>query len=56
MSNQSSVCSVCSADFTVEGYNIDEPVSYCPYCGSFIDPEHDQEFDEEFYDEDRLDD
>jgi hypothetical protein len=47
---------MCEADFSVEGYNIDEEISYCPYCGSVIDPDLDGDFDEEFYDEDRLED
>ncbi len=47
-------CRMCEAEFSVEGYNIDEEIMYCPFCGSVIDPELDSEFDEEFYDEDRL--
>jgi len=46
-------CRMCEADFSVEGYNIDEEISYCPFCGSVIDPELDEDFDEEFYDSDR---
>jgi len=47
---------MCEAEFSVEGYNIDEEIMYCPYCGSVTDAELDSEFDEEFYDEDRIQD
>jgi len=46
-------CRMCDAEFNVEGFNIDEEISFCPYCGSTIDPDLDEEFDDEFYDEDR---
>ena len=54
--NKSHKCRMCEADFSVEGYNNDEEISYCPYCGSVIDSELDSNFDEEFYDPDRLED
>jgi len=43
------ICRTCDAEFEVEGYNIDEPISFCPYCGSVMGEDH---MDEEFYDED----
>lgn len=48
-------CRMCEAEFTIEGLNIDEPIAFCPYCGSGIE-EIDEEFEEEFYDEDRIQD
>lgn len=41
------VCRTCDAEFAIEGYNIDEEIAFCPYCGHMT-----EEFDEEFYDED----
>jgi hypothetical protein len=44
-------CRTCESEFTVEGYNIDEDISFCPYCGHVTEPD----FDEEFYDDDNID-
>lgn len=46
------VCRMCDAEFAVDGYNIDEEISFCPYCGSVIDSDHDDDLEEEFFDED----
>lgn len=43
-------CRTCSSEFSVEGYNIDEEITFCPYCGSMID----DDLDEEFFDDDNL--
>jgi hypothetical protein len=43
------MCRTCDAEFVVDGYNIDEPISFCPYCGSVMGEDH---MEEEFYDED----
>lgn len=45
------ICRTCDAEFAIDGYNIDEEISFCPYCGHLID----SELDEEFYDDDNLD-
>ena len=43
-------CRSCNAEFSVEGYNTDEDITFCPYCGSMID----DDMDEEFFDDDNL--
>ncbi len=45
------ICRTCDAEFAIDGYNIDEEISFCPYCGHLMD----SELDEEFYDDDNLD-
>lgn len=46
-------CYECAAEFTVQpSYDIEDPVSFCPYCGSEI--EHEEEEDD--YDSDLDDD
>lgn len=46
------LCRTCDAEFVVDGYNIDESISFCPYCGSMMgeDP-----MEEEFFDDENID-
>ncbi len=43
-------CSSCNAEFVVDGYNTDEDITFCPYCGSMIE----DDMDEEFFDDDNI--
>lgn len=44
-------CYECDAEFSVDPtYEMEDPVSFCPYCGSEI--EHEEDPDDELDDED----
>lgn len=44
-------CYECDAEYSVDSiFETDDPVSFCPYCGSEI--EHEEEDDDELDDED----
>lgn len=43
-------CRTCDSEFSIEAYNIDEEITYCPFCGSTMS----DDFEEEFYDDDNL--
>ncbi len=44
-------CRTCDAEFVVDGYNIDEEISFCPYCGSMMDSDLDEE---DFYEDENI--
>ena len=43
-------CRTCDSEFQVDGFNIDEEITFCPYCGSVMN----DDLDEEYYDDDNL--
>lgn len=50
-------CYECDTEFTVvqvnTGPEVEESISFCPYCGSEMDlEEEDDDLDEEYYEED----
>lgn len=40
------LCLACDAEFVVESIEVDEPPSFCPFCGSELEFE-DEDYDEE---------
>lgn len=50
-------CYECDSEFTVEevtkGNELDQSISFCPFCGSEMDFEEDEEdLDEEYFEDD----
>jgi hypothetical protein len=50
-------CYECDSEFTVEevtkGTDLEQSISFCPFCGSEMDFEEDEDdLDEEFYEDD----
>jgi rRNA maturation endonuclease Nob1 len=46
-------CYECGAEFTVQpSFDIDEPISFCPYCGSEIEHEEEEDDLDDLEDED----
>lgn len=41
MKRQDIVCSYCDSECTVETINMEDPILYCPICGSEVDIEED---------------
>lgn len=37
-------CKACDAEFIIEGVNISEAPTFCPFCGSVIESDLDEEF------------
>lgn len=48
--NNSQTCRTCDSEFAVDGYNIDEEITFCPYCGSLMH----EDLDEDYFDDDNL--
>lgn len=48
--NNAQTCRTCDSEFAVDGYNIDEEITFCPYCGSLMH----EDLDEDFYDDDNI--
>lgn len=45
-------CYECTAEFSVQpAYDIEDLVSFCPYCGSEIEHEEDDDYDEDLDDD-----
>ncbi len=43
LENQPHICFECDAEFIVHTpYDMDEPVSFCPFCGSEVELEEDE--------------
>lgn len=46
------ICFNCDAEFVVHTpYKMEDPVSYCPYCGSEVEG-LDEDLDDDFFDDD----
>jgi uncharacterized Zn finger protein (UPF0148 family) len=49
MKRQDIFCDYCESESTVETSNMEEPILFCPICGSEVDT--DDEIDSDFVDE-----
>lgn len=42
--NKADVCRSCDAEFVIEGLNVNEAPTFCPFCGSVLEEDLDEEF------------
>lgn len=45
--NEIHLCYTCDAEFSINSITEDGQPQYCPYCGSDLEVEDEEEFDEE---------
>lgn len=56
MSDRQHFCYECDSEFTVEqvtkGLELEENISFCPFCGSEMDYEEDEDDSDDYFEDD----